>query len=146
MNTTAARTLDGNYLQYTDSHQGGHKILHLPTNRIIARRDITEIPVNKKIVEQVNCLAKQENMIRGLKILTHDNTALYNSTLLAGVDDNDTEHSSDQESIQDATQDSDQTDDEEESKHNQDAMDPNNIAEANIIQEHDLMEQGNEDQ
>ena len=65
------------------------------------RRHITEIPVTKDIIEQVNCLAKQEHMIRGLKILTHDNTTLYNLTLLAGVDDDDTdktENSSDQES------------------------------------------------
>ena len=37
LNTTAARTLDGIYLRYTNSHQGGHKILHLPTNRIITK-------------------------------------------------------------------------------------------------------------
>ena len=59
------------------------------------RRNITELPITNEIVEQVNCLAKEEKMIRGLKILTHDNTTLYDSTLLAGVDDDDTENSSD---------------------------------------------------
>ena len=54
LNTTAARTLDCIYLQYTDSHQGGHEILHLPTNRVIIRRKITELPVTNEIVKQVN--------------------------------------------------------------------------------------------
>ena len=75
--------------------------------------------MNPNIVEQVNCLAKQENMARGLKILTHDNATLYDSTLLAGVDNDDSENSnsSDQEDIQE-NQDSDQTEDEDkESNH-----------------------------
>jgi hypothetical protein len=45
LNTIAAQTLDSIYLQYTDSHQGGHEILHLQTNRVIVRRNITELPI-----------------------------------------------------------------------------------------------------
>ena len=150
LNTTAARTLDGIYLQYTDSHQGGHEILHLPTNRIITRQNITELPINPGIVKQVNRLAKQENMAKGLKILTHNNTTLYDSTLLAGVDDDNSENSnsSDQEDIQE-NQDSDQTDEDKKSKNNQDAMDPDNIAamtKGDIIQEEDIhLEEENDD-
>ena len=86
----------------------------------------------------MNHLARLENMVKGLKILTHDNTALYNSTLLAGVDNNDSENSSDQESIQD-NQDCDQTNEDEESEHNQDKLDPNIIAEAKVIYEHNIL-------
>ena len=46
MNTNKARTLDGIYLRYTDSHQGGHKIIHLQTNKIITKRNITTLPIN----------------------------------------------------------------------------------------------------
>ena len=138
MNTTAARTLDGIYLRYTKSHQGGHEILHLPTNKVIVRRNITELPITNEIVEQVNCLAREEKMIKGLKILTHDNTALYDSTLLAGVDDEDsTEDSSNQEIIQE-NKEYDQTDEEETSEHDQDEMDPDDIAaltKVEVIQE-----------
>jgi hypothetical protein len=147
LNTIAARTLDGIYLQYTNSHQGGHEILHLPTNRTITRKNITEIPVNKEIVKQVNCFARQENMVRGLKILTHNNTALYNLTLLAGVDDDNTEHSLDQKSIQDTTQEFNQRDEEEEREQNQDTMDPDDIVEANVIpKQYILLEEENDDQ
>jgi hypothetical protein len=31
-NNNLPRTLDYIYLRYTDSHQGGHELLHLPTN------------------------------------------------------------------------------------------------------------------
>ena len=72
-------------------------------------------------------------MSKGLKILTHDNTTLYNLTLLAGVDNDDTESTSDQESTQDQDhqEDStnpDQTDEDKEHYNNQDTMDPNDIA------------------
>jgi hypothetical protein len=65
LNTTAARTLDSIYLQYTDAHQGGHEILHLQIERVIMRKNITELPITKKVVNQVNCIAKQEKCQRG---------------------------------------------------------------------------------
>ena len=60
MNTNEARTLDRIYLCYTDSHQGRHKILHPQTNRVVMRRNITKLPTTKYVVEQVDCLARQE--------------------------------------------------------------------------------------
>jgi hypothetical protein len=110
------------------------------------RRNITKLPITKEIVKQVNCIARQEKMSRGLKILMHDNTTLYNLTLLAGVDDDNTENTSDQEDIQD-DQDYNQTD--EKSEHNQDTMDPNNIAaltKADVMQEKNIfLEKENDD-
>ena len=50
LNTTEARTLDGIYLQYTDSHQGGHKILHLQTNKVITKQNITKLPITRDVV------------------------------------------------------------------------------------------------
>ena len=41
INTNEARTLDRIYLRYTDSHQGGHKILYFQTNRVVTRRNVT---------------------------------------------------------------------------------------------------------
>ena len=66
-NTTEARTLDGIYLWYTDSHQGGHKVIHLQMNRVITRQNITKLPITRNVVEQVDCIARQEKMTRHLK-------------------------------------------------------------------------------
>ena len=84
-------TLDGIYLQYTNSHQGGHKILHLQTNKIVTRKTITKLPITSNSINQVSPIAIQKRMLRGLKIMAHNNMTLYNSTLLAGVDESNNE-------------------------------------------------------
>ena len=57
-------------------------------------------PKNDKIIDQVNCLANQNRMLRGLKILTHNNTTLYDSTLIAGVDNQDIQENKDNQDDQ----------------------------------------------
>ena len=37
-NNLSPRTLDCIYLRYKESHQGGHELLHIPTNKVITRR------------------------------------------------------------------------------------------------------------
>jgi hypothetical protein len=85
-NDNSPRTLDCIYLRYTDSHQGGHELLHLPTNQVIARRNITMILITKAIQDQVAELAKAEEMPEGLKISSKTDVILYNLTWIAGVD------------------------------------------------------------
>ena len=46
-------------------------------------------------IDQVNCLARQEKMPKGLKILTHDNTTLYKLTLIVGVGNHDQDQEED---------------------------------------------------
>ena len=75
-NTNAARTLDCIYLRYHDSHQGGHKLLHLPTNAIVLRRHVTHILITPAVIKQVHALAELEQMPQGLKIATR-NTGSY---------------------------------------------------------------------
>jgi hypothetical protein len=78
-NDNSPRTLDCVYLHYTDNHQGGHKLLHLSTNRIITRCTITIIPMTKAIQWLVSCLAEAEGMLQGLKIVNKTDTIHYNS-------------------------------------------------------------------
>ncbi len=46
-NANISRTLDYLYLRYNDSHQGGHELFHLLTDRIITRRYVTAIPISQ---------------------------------------------------------------------------------------------------
>ena len=93
-------------MQYRDSHQGGHELLHLPTNKIIIRRNITPMPITKAIVNTVETIAKNEGMPSGLKIVSKTDNILYDSAWIAGVDDqmnnhNATNYNNDQDQDQD---------------------------------------------
>jgi hypothetical protein len=55
-------------LRYNDNAQGGHKLLHLPTNSLITWRRITTVPITTIIITQVHELAKIKLMPEGLKI------------------------------------------------------------------------------
>jgi hypothetical protein len=85
-NDNSPRTLDCIYLRYTNSHQGGHELLHLPTNCVITRRHITKIPITKAIQDQVADLATAEDMPQGLKITSKTDAVMYDSSWIAGVD------------------------------------------------------------
>ena len=85
-NTNLARTSDCIYLRYNDAHQGGHELLHLPTNRMITRRHITETPITPAVISQITRLAEHEHMPPGLKIKNKTNITLYDSAWIAGVD------------------------------------------------------------
>ena len=50
-NTNAPRSLDCIYLRYNDdSVQGGHELLHLPTNAVITRHTVMTVPITPAIV------------------------------------------------------------------------------------------------
>jgi len=85
-NTTAACSLDCLYLHPTSSKQEGHELLHLQTNHVITRHNVTSIPVTPSIISQVHELACLDGMPPGLKITSHTNQILFNSAWTAGVD------------------------------------------------------------
>ena len=87
-NTNAPRSLDCIYLRYNSNHQGGHELLHLPTNVVILRRRVTAIPITPSIIRQVHSIAEREGMPKGLKVHNRFGTLLYDSAWIAGVDYN----------------------------------------------------------
>jgi hypothetical protein len=90
-NTNAPCTLDCIYLRYNDNQQGGHDLLHLQMNRMITRRRVTPIPITPAIIKMVHRIAEQDGMPKGLMITNHTGQVLYDSTWIAGVDDDDDE-------------------------------------------------------
>ena len=68
LNTNRPRTLDCIYLRYNANQQGGHELLHLQTNRVIIRRNVTPIPITPTIIRQVHRLAELEGMPQGLAL------------------------------------------------------------------------------
>ena len=85
-NSNETRTLDCIYLRYSDNLQGGHELLHLPTNHVINRQYITKLPVTQAVIKQVNEMATLEDMPPGLKIRNKTNNVLYDHAWIAGVD------------------------------------------------------------
>jgi hypothetical protein len=85
-NTNAARSLDCVYLRYNDDFQGGHELLHLPTNSLITRRVVTPVPITPSVIQQVHALAEQEGMPKGLKISNRTGRIFYDTAWIAGVD------------------------------------------------------------
>ena len=61
-------------------------MLHLPTNKIIVRRNITPMPITQAIVNKVAAIANKEGMPSRLKIVSKTDNILYNSDWIAGVD------------------------------------------------------------
>lgn len=85
-NTNAPRTLDCIYLRYNDNLQGGHQLLHLPTNSLITRGTVTPVPITPAIIKQVHALALQEQMPTGLKLANRTGHLFYDTAWIAGVD------------------------------------------------------------
>jgi hypothetical protein len=85
-NTNAPRSLDCIYLRYNENLQGGHQLLHLPTNSLITRRQVTPVPITPSVIKQVHTLAIQEQMPLGLKIANKTGQLFYDSAWIAGVD------------------------------------------------------------
>lgn len=90
-NTNAPRSLDCIYLRYNDNAQGGHELLHLPTNAVLKRRNVTPVPITPAIIKQVHTLAEHEGMPAGLKIENRTGHLFYDSAWIAGVDYNEEE-------------------------------------------------------
>ena len=51
-----------------DNAQGGHELLHLHTNKVVKRRQLTKIPITPSNINQVHALAILDGMAEGLKI------------------------------------------------------------------------------
>ena len=66
-NTNAARSLDCIYLRPMDNAQGGHELLHLQTNKVVKRRQLTKVPITPSIINQVHALAVLDGMPEGQK-------------------------------------------------------------------------------
>ena len=129
LNKNTARTTECIYLRYNDNYQGGHELLNLRTNKIIARRSITGIPITNNIIKMVENLAKIENMPRGFLKINESNESEFEYDQLAGVSDYDLE---DQNiaGVQDMTDTNSETDNKE-SNESTDVMDPNKIESIN---------------
>jgi hypothetical protein len=114
-NTNEPRTLDCIYLRYNDNIQGGHDLLHLPTNRIIMRSRVTSIPITPAVINQVHTMARQQAQPEGLKISNRYNVILYDAAWIAGVDfeeeDDEDDDDSDYESDEEPSDDDDDDDD-----------------------------------
>ena len=86
----APRTLDYIYLRSLEKMQGGHELLHLPTNKVINRRVCTKVSNNNNIIEQARELPVQNEIPKGLKITNKVNVVLFDSVWIIGVDYNET--------------------------------------------------------
>ena len=105
-NTPAARTLDCIYLDSIGGPAGGHSLLHLPTNRVITRTTIHEVPLSKAALQRVETLAKRDKIPDKLSfILRHLGkfTACSDDDdpLIAVVDDQQSETTTSSESESD---------------------------------------------
>jgi hypothetical protein len=85
-NTNAARLLDCIYLRPTDNAQGGHELLHLQTNQVVKRRNLTPAVITPTIIKMVHRLAEMGEMPKGLKIRSRTNQILFDAAWIAGVD------------------------------------------------------------
>jgi hypothetical protein len=117
-----------------DNAQGENELLHLQTNKVVKRRNLTKIPITPSIVKQVHALAELEEMQAGLKITNRANQVIFNSAWIAGVDyDEDTCIFDDEDHIE---EDNGDENEDEEDEENCDEMDENNLA--------DILQQPNE--
>jgi hypothetical protein len=69
-----------------DNAQGGHKLLHLKTNKVVKRHKLKKIPITPKIIKQVHVLAVLDKMPQGLKIINRANLVIFDYAWIAGVD------------------------------------------------------------
>jgi hypothetical protein len=109
-----------------DNAQGGHELLHLQTNKVVKRRNLTKIPITPSIIKQVHALAELEEMPRGLKITNRANQVIFNSAWIAGVDND--EELFDDDIDDDYDEEDDGGENENENDDHYDEMDENNMA------------------
>ena len=65
--------------------QGAHCLLHLQTNKVVKRRNLTKIPIMSSIIKQVHALATLDNMAQELKITNKENNLIFDYDWIAGV-------------------------------------------------------------
>jgi hypothetical protein len=86
-NTNAPRTLDCIYLgPVMDNRQGGHKLLHLGTGKVITRPRVKEIPMSDTIIRAVENMARCQG-VKQLKFTHRDGTPFEPADYIAGVED-----------------------------------------------------------
>ena len=68
-NTMEAQAILCTYLKPLDTHQGGHELLNLSTNKIITQRKYTEVPLTQLAKDRVHAIADKENIDSTLTIL-----------------------------------------------------------------------------
>ena len=139
-NNNKPRTLDCIYLRPTDSHQGGHELLHIATNKVITRSRVTPVPITPAVIKLIHAIAKEENMPKGLKIENRTNTVLFDAAWTAGVKFDEKVFDEDKE---DTDYESDSSEESEEQEY--DEMDENEVAD--IMEEQYVIQlKENEDQ
>ncbi len=84
--TNPPRKLDCIYVRYNDNAQGGHELLHLPTNSVLTRRNVNPVPIKPGNIKHLHTLAEREGMPDGLKIENRTGQLFYNSAWITGVD------------------------------------------------------------
>jgi hypothetical protein len=134
-NTNAPRSLDCIYLRYNDNAQGGHELLHLPTNSIITRRTVTPVPITPAIIKQFHTIADQEGMPEGLKIANRTGQIFYDTAWIAGVDYD--EEAFDDEFEEDYEDEDSERNDDDLPNGQFDEVDPDEITEVDNIQDDD---------
>ena len=138
-NNNKPRTLDCLYLRPTANHQGGFELLHLATNQVITRHNITSVAITPSVIKQVHEIAKRDNMPEGLKIQNRTNVVLFDASWTAGVDyDNDLF----EEQVEDEDYDSDLVSTETENLENEE-MDDNKLGD--ILEEQYIVQQVEEE-
>ena len=73
-NSQHPRTIDYIYLRYVDSMQGGHHSLDLTTGNKIKRRNITQKPITKNVINLVHTLAEANGIKEGHSSQIHQST------------------------------------------------------------------------
>ena len=66
-NTNEPQLLDCVYLQPMYNSQGSHKLLHLQTNKVVKRRNLTKKMITQSINKQVHALVILDDMQQGFK-------------------------------------------------------------------------------
>jgi hypothetical protein len=111
-----------------DNAQGGHELLHLQTNRVVKRRNLTKVPITPSIVKQVHALAELDDMPRGLKITNRANQVIFNSAWIAGVNYDEALFDDDIDDDYDEEENGEENENENENDDHYDEMDENDMA------------------
>ena len=85
-NTNATRSLDCLYLWSLGTHQDGHECWYIATNAIVTRKCGTPIPITPGVIRKVHSIVKSNGTPPGLIITDRNNKILFDSTWIAGLD------------------------------------------------------------
>lgn len=97
LTTNPPRTLDFLHLRHANNRQGGHELLHLPTNKVINCRHLIRVPISNSVIEQVHDLALKDKMPKGLNIENKTGLLLYDSAWTVVVDYEEDDDSEDED-------------------------------------------------